>query len=107
VEPIITQIGSYYYAMPCSKITAILTSFGAPEKAVASLYPPCISFLNGTAPNQYAVVHANQNGNPEEVAASLDMAFGMTLWLALLLHAVGIEIYVSCWFLSTKHSVFD
>jgi len=71
-----------------------MATYGIPTQAITGLYPGCLSYMNGTSPNQNVVVHANQNGTPEQVAASLDMSFGMTLWLAFVLHAVGIEIYV-------------
>ena len=92
---IISSIGSYYYAMPCQKINAIMTSFGMPTKLVLTMYPTCESALNGTNPNQHAVVPANIVGGPEQAAALLDITFGMSIWMAFVLHAVGIEVYVS------------
>jgi hypothetical protein len=95
VLPIITMIGDYYYAMPCSKILGILAAFKIPSQALPGFYPECVPFVKGASPNQYAVVHAGSYGRPEQVAAALDITFGMTLWLALMIHAIGVEIYVS------------
>ena len=60
------------------------------------MYPACASYLNGTDVGQEAVVHADFGGDVStELGAALNMSFGMALWLALALHAVGVEIYVS------------
>lgn len=80
--------------MPCSKIVGIMTTYGFPSQAARGLYPACIPFLNGQG-DLYAVVQAGGAGRPEQIAASLDISFGMSLWLALMIHAVGIEFYVS------------
>jgi hypothetical protein len=42
------------------------------------------------------VVRADFNGNrPQEVGASMQISFGMAMWVALFLHAVGVEIYLN------------
>ncbi|KAF2164775.1 hypothetical protein M409DRAFT_24680 [Zasmidium cellare ATCC 36951] len=79
----IGQIGSYYIAMPCRQIAG---SGGNVE-----MYAACREDVDG-----YAAVHANFL-NPmgkEEVAAPFESSFGMALWLALMLHAVGVEVYL-------------
>lgn len=93
---IISSIGSYYYAMPCSKIVGTLAWTGTPASVAVSKYPACETYLNGTNPHQYAVVRAVSSGGLENVAALLDIIFGMSVWLAIVIHAVGIEIYVCC-----------
>lgn len=91
----ITNIGSYYYAMPCAKINGIYQEYGIPPQAIRGRYPACASFLDGSNTNQYAVVHASMNGpGPENSAAVLDLCFGPSLWMALMVHAIGLEIYV-------------
>ncbi|KZP02002.1 hypothetical protein FIBSPDRAFT_970665, partial [Athelia psychrophila] len=45
-------------------------------------------------PSNYAVVAANFNGNPVEIAAALGVAFPMAIWLALFMHVVGVELYI-------------
>jgi hypothetical protein len=93
--PIVTLIGSYFYAMPCAKIVGIFGRYGIPSQALPQLYPECVPFIKGTSLNQYGIVHAGTFGQPEQAAAVLDMTFGMSMWLALMLHAIGVEIYVS------------
>jgi hypothetical protein len=72
-----------------------MVGYGIPLQMAKRKYPDCAIFFNGTNMNQYAVVHAINNGGPEEVAALLDILFDMTVWLAIVLQAVGIEVYVS------------
>lgn len=60
------------------------------------MYPECASYLDGSDPQQQAIVHANfSNGRSTEIGAALDLGFGMALWVATAMHAIGIEIYVS------------
>jgi hypothetical protein len=91
---IIKEKGSYWYAMPCSKILGIMAAYGVPEKAARGLYPDCVPFLNGQG-DPHASVNAGAVEGPEQIAASLDISFGMCLWFALILHAIVIEIYVT------------
>ena len=42
--------------------------------------------------NTPVLVNANLNGQPEQIDAALGLSFGAALWLALALHAVGIEL---------------
>ncbi|TKA68273.1 hypothetical protein B0A49_10041 [Cryomyces minteri] len=83
---IISSIGSYYLAVPCDEIDFI----SGPGTAY-STYQSCL------AGDSVAAVHANfsnKTGNVEKIRASLDVSFGMALWLALFLHAFGVEIYL-------------
>ena len=81
---IISRIGNYYIAMPCKQIASM---GGDP-----TIYPNCAADPNG----QTAVV-ANivTPTGVEQVAASLQTSFGMAGWLAFLMHAVGVEIYLA------------
>jgi hypothetical protein len=91
---IITSIGSYYTTWSCAKIAFTLE--GTPQDQVLGAYPACADFFNGTNPHQQAVVHANFDGEfSTEIGAALGMTFGMSIWLATVLHVVGVEIYVS------------
>ena len=96
---VISSINSYYMSWPCAKIAFALDTKS--EAEVLGAYPGCAPFFNGTNPQQEAVVHANFNGEySTEIGAALDMSFGMALWLATVLHVVGVEIYVSQAFLT-------
>lgn len=54
----------------------------------------CAAYYNGSSPNQNVAILANLNGTPDTIGAALGMPFGTSLWLALALHAIGIEIYI-------------
>lgn len=84
---IISSIGGYYRAMPCDQIASM---FNDQEKFKAS-YPQCSSATGNT--EGWIAVPANFNGK-SHVAAALDLTFGTAGWLALVLHAVGVEIYL-------------
>ncbi|KAJ4359932.1 uncharacterized protein N0V89_000491 [Didymosphaeria variabile] len=88
---VISSIDSYYTAWPCAKIAFTMRS----DNATLALYPECASFVNGTNPHQQAVVHASFNsGHSTEIGAGLNMCFGMALWVALAMHAIGVEVYL-------------
>ena len=88
---IVSSAGSYSAVWPCAKIAYALRS----NETMLSLYPSCGSYFDGTNPWQEAAVHADMAGKVEEVGAALNVSFGMACWVALALHAIGIEIYVS------------
>ncbi|CAG8423596.1 unnamed protein product [Penicillium salamii] len=88
---IISLWGPFYKAEKCDK----LTSFYKSNAALLEEYPSC------DQSGSYVAVKADMNaGNAGNAAAALDLSFGMSVWLALALHAIGIEIYVSD---SVKH----
>lgn len=81
---IISQYGNYYTAMPCRQIADM---GGDP-----TIYPNCVSDPNG----QTAVVaNLSSPTSVEQVAASLQISFGMAGWLAFFLHVVGVEVYLA------------
>ncbi|KAF2642175.1 hypothetical protein P280DRAFT_449706 [Massarina eburnea CBS 473.64] len=89
---VISNLQSFYTVWPCAKILFVFNNAATP---VLRNYPTCASYINGTNPWQEAVVHANMNsGLPTEAGAALNMSFGMALWVALAMHAVGVEVYL-------------
>lgn len=70
----------------------------ADTERMLELYPQCSAWATGENPDQMVVVDAkwtSQSSSAAEVAASVSVPFGMAVWLAFAIHAVGIEIYVS------------
>lgn len=91
---ITSKLGDYYTARPCYQIAFI---YHGSEKITTKLYPQCAAYFNGSNHDQHVVIRTGfQNGRPEEISAGLGIGFGMALFLALAIHAVGVEIYVSC-----------
>jgi hypothetical protein len=88
---IISHYYGYYDARPCAQIASV---FDDSQKATLKNFPACASYFDGTNPGQYVVVEANMDGNGMEVAAALGLRFGAAGWLALSLHAVGVELYL-------------
>lgn len=80
---IVSGPGNYYIAMPCRKIRFI--------DGDLSRYSSCVA-----DPDAQAVVLADFGAEErlEHTAAAMDMSFDMAGWLALLLHAVGVELYL-------------
>jgi hypothetical protein len=91
ISTLITSMSpSYFLAQPCAKIDFIIGWYSTLQR-----YPACESFHNGTDPGKTVAVLGNFNGYGEQVGTALDLSFGMGLWLALFMHAFGVEIYVS------------
>src|SRR3569833_2685182 len=88
----ISSIGGYYAVRPCGQIDEAL---GGNQTAVISAYPDCGAYFSGAVSGQRAFVRADMSGNLAEGSVALGLNFGAAGWLALTLHAIGIEIYVS------------
>ena len=84
-----TQVSTYYTTMPCGEIASLYNS----SARLSQLYPRC-SNLSSTV-DDMVIVQANFSDQPEQIAASLGLSFGMAMWLALILHLVGVEIYLA------------
>ncbi|KAI1326616.1 hypothetical protein F5Y16DRAFT_374066 [Xylariaceae sp. FL0255] len=83
-----------YYAMPCDKIHWIL---GGNVTGTVARYPECASFFSGENIQQHAAIRAAVTGatSAVEAAAAVDSTFGMALFVAFLLHIIGVEIYLT------------
>ncbi|EXJ73472.1 uncharacterized protein A1O5_03233 [Cladophialophora psammophila CBS 110553] len=88
------QQGHWYGVQTCEDIWKQYTLYGAPAGAgnpTPYLYPAC------TAPNssEPVIIKANVHGfGPEFVTASFHLTFGMSVWLCLAIHAIGVETYL-------------
>ncbi|KAF9880415.1 hypothetical protein CkaCkLH20_02369 [Colletotrichum karsti] len=89
---ITSSMGTYFVARPCDQVAFMIDD----QNRTLQLYPECASFFSGENPAQQVVVHANLNGatSAAEAAAALGNSFGTALWIALTIHAVGVEIYL-------------
>ncbi|ORY16407.1 hypothetical protein BCR34DRAFT_637899 [Clohesyomyces aquaticus] len=83
--------GAYYTARPCDQLLFIHKT----QNETLTYYPTCESYFNGSNSNHEAIVRATMNSTKaSEITAALGVSFGMALWLALAIHAVGVEIYL-------------
>ncbi|KAF2014301.1 hypothetical protein BU24DRAFT_481733 [Aaosphaeria arxii CBS 175.79] len=88
---IISSTHAYHAVWPCAKIAHTLPA----STALLTAYPACASYLDGSNPNQVAIVAADMTaGSPVTAGAALNIGFGMALWVAGAIHAVGVEIYL-------------
>jgi len=90
---VVSQYGSFFEARRCEDIDYMFFNF---QNYTELLYPECTAWYSGANPHQYAVVQANLNGDPAQASTALNMSFTMAAWLSLAMHAIGVEVYVSC-----------
>jgi hypothetical protein len=89
---VIISQDNYNVVWPCAKIESTLAN----RSTLLSSYPDCAAYVDGSDPDQLAIVKANIGGDgPANAGAALNTAFGMALWLAVVIHAIGVEVYVS------------
>ena len=84
----------YYVTTGCDEIFADYAHLGIPDRAnpAFQIHPQCAS-ANTTVDGQ-VVVPVNQLG-PENVGAAFQLTFGMSIWIALVIHAVLVELYLN------------
>ena len=87
---ILSKIGSYHVLMTCGEILYMRSA-----EDVLSKYPACLGADTMISDTQLVPVLVKFGSNIEEIGASLRLPFGMSLWIAMFLHAVGVEIYLA------------
>lgn len=81
----------YWVVWSCAKIEATLGD----TSSWLDTYPACASYANGKNLDQVSAVEANfGSGGAATTGAALNVSFGMALWLATAIHAVGVEMYL-------------
>ncbi|KAI9796788.1 MAG: hypothetical protein M1835_003144 [Candelina submexicana] len=88
---IISQQGENYISMSCDEISFMYKNQQASYKA---LYPQC-NTPNMTREGQTSVLANFNDGSAVGVKAALSISFGSAGWIALWLHAIGVEIYLA------------
>ena len=90
---ILPMTGELSYVMSCAKISYTINY----DEMTLARYPSCESYFSGRNPEQYAVVRATLTGagDPAEAGAILNLCFGAAMWLAFIIHAFAVEVYVS------------
>ena len=87
---IASKMSTYHSTMSCGQLYSIYDS----PNPVNELYPACARL--GASVDDVIVVPANfSSGEPEQIAASFHISFGMAMWMAIILHLVGVEIYLA------------
>ncbi|OAA58783.1 hypothetical protein ISF_06566 [Cordyceps fumosorosea ARSEF 2679] len=76
--------GGYYAAMPCRQLESYMDA-----TVLARKYPACASL------DAWVLVKADMGArSPEQISAALSVSFGMALWMAFIVHAVGVKFYL-------------
>lgn len=91
---VISILKNYYTARSCGELAYWYnpnTDLTNLSPFFLSMYPDCANATLTT----YVAVNANMNGGPENIGAALGVSFGMGLWLSIILHALGVEIYLA------------
>lgn len=87
-----------YKSMPCTVLEYMFRTTRPESVAMEYLdqnYPACNAANANYTVDGYVVVKGDfALGEIENVAAALETMFGPSLWLALMIHAVGVEIYL-------------
>ena len=89
----------YYRPMSCGQVMGAFENEIEPAaKAImlaSEAFAQCFELGSETLLAEKVIpVRATFDGSIPEIGASLDISFGAAGWLALLLHAVGVEIYL-------------
>ncbi|KAL1648404.1 hypothetical protein SLS58_002157 [Diplodia intermedia] len=86
---------NYFVARPCAQL---LFTLAGSERRLLAAFPECAAYVSGGDAGRYALVRADMGAGgpagPAGVGAALGVGFGMALWLALVVHAVGVEVYL-------------
>ncbi|KAG4440743.1 hypothetical protein IFR05_003787 [Cadophora sp. M221] len=92
---VISTQKNYSATRPCGELAYILATNSDLENqpaAFAQRYPQCV---NASDTTPVPVNASLTDGDAENMGVALGMSFGMALWLALFLHAVGVEVYLN------------
>lgn len=85
--------GQGYAAMrPCAQIDS---DGVVPKSVIERAWPECTAFFTGAHPDQRVSVRADYYGLPIEVNVAISIVSGASAFVALFLHAMGVELYVS------------
>ncbi|KAK8145580.1 hypothetical protein G3M48_004261 [Beauveria asiatica] len=80
---IVSNQGPYFAPMSCAKLLTFYTN----TTALQALHPACSDL------SAWSLARASMSGDAENAAAALSITFGAAIWLALAMHAIGVEFY--------------
>ncbi|KAL2272079.1 hypothetical protein VTJ83DRAFT_1450 [Remersonia thermophila] len=80
----------YVAPLPCARISSII----GPASMGIEYFSDCAPYFRGEDDAKAMVVLASLSGNGANITATYNVVFGSAIWLGLVLHAVGIEIYL-------------
>ncbi|EPS41163.1 hypothetical protein H072_4967 [Dactylellina haptotyla CBS 200.50] len=81
---------SYWTVAECKEV-----EFGYQDPNMfREMYPACVG-LNGEIVDGHVAVQGLADGMAEEVAVGFKLSFGMAAWVAIMMHLVGVEVYLA------------
>ncbi|KAJ6578579.1 hypothetical protein B0H19DRAFT_931268 [Mycena capillaripes] len=84
---IMTIIGTYYTIWRCDEVISLLRV----QETIQESFSQCVG-LNPA--NVYVAVHASMHDGPLYAASAARAAQGMALWIAIVIHIIGVEFYI-------------
>jgi len=87
-KEIITAMGSWYSVWRCDQILYVLKS----DETFRAQFPQCLT--GNDLSKNFAVVLASMKGGKLMKASATRVMAGMAVWLATVIHGLGIEIYI-------------
>ncbi|RPB05504.1 hypothetical protein L873DRAFT_1797890 [Choiromyces venosus 120613-1] len=85
----ISAVGSYWAFQNCDELSAVIDNSTRFDKD----YPTCKSSPNTLVPIR-AAIGSGDNVHIENVSSIFRVTFGMSVWVAILVHFIGVEIYL-------------
>ena len=87
------KMDDLYDSQPCVTIYYGYAAFGVPDaqNPTTLLYPSCGE--NASASTAYTAVPTDSE-TPEGIAAAYNLCFGMAAFIALVIHAISVEVYL-------------
>jgi hypothetical protein len=85
---ITSEIGSYFATWRCDEILFVLNN----TDTVTQLYPQCAEADD--LGSLHAAIRVAVKDGPLGFASSVRATFGMALWLAIVIHIIGVEFYI-------------
>jgi hypothetical protein len=89
------KMNDCYDVVSCDVIYSDYAGLGIPAAGnpTYQLYPQCAPGNDTTS--RSIAVHADPAAGPETAAVTFQLTFGKSMWIALVIHAVGVEIYLN------------
>ncbi|TVY82193.1 hypothetical protein LSUE1_G002223 [Lachnellula suecica] len=97
---IISKKGDYYSVWECANIDFTFREFGFPG-GLEEMYPECL-MPNGTVDGRVVVKAVHDFTKPIQAGSMINIMFSASIWLAIAVHIIGVEIYLNLTPLESK-----
>jgi len=87
---IVSAAGDFWSVQNCAKLLDVIGD----AQQLVDQYPSCASLIDANNFQAVTAIKADFSGSAEQLMSAMNITFGMAGWLALGLHAMGVEVYV-------------